>query len=1196
MKMNVLKLGLGMVLVLLATIAGVRADGFTYATNSGAITITGYTGPGGDVVIPGTINGLPVTAIGDSAFSYCSGVTNLFIPASVTSIGFQAFVYCYDLAAIEVVGENPVFSSLDGVLFDAARRTLLRYPEGRTGTYAVPEGVEHIADKAFYYCLNNLIAVALPASVVSIGNEAFGMCFALAEANLSTNVASIGQGAFFHCGSLPDIILPNSVTNLGDGAFMHCSSLTNAVLSGGLASIGVQMFHSCSSLEQIDIPPSVTSIGQGAFAWCGLKDIGLPDGLTAISDSVFYACIALTNAVIPDGVASIGASAFGLCGGLTSVAIPGSVSSIGDAAFSTCQNLVDVTISNGISSIGYAAFSSCESLATITIPGTVSSIGDYAFHLCVGLESIVVDGSNSTFSSHGGVLFDKAQVELILCPEGRAGGYAIPSGVETIRDYAFANCTLLAEVEIPDSVATLGMGAFGGCSSLTNAAIGGGIARIGNSAFSACSSLASIVVPDTVSSIGDAAFDSCTALTNLVLGSGVSHIENRAFSGCAALVELDLPESVVFIGDQAFYGCAGLASIAIPNGVTSIGYELFSGCSSLSSIALPAHLETIGSWAFSECASLASLVLPASLNSMGDYVFAYCTALQDLYFLGNAPSVGVEPFYYAADTTTIHYQEGTTGWKATFGGQPTEVWFPESLFSSVTIWRSLEADGPALFEVDVSAPTGKTITVTVPTEPATVYDVTEDEAGEYEYFDNTVVELDAMYPQGDYVLRLYADAGKTTVEETLTVSFGTGDPLLFPEVYPAITQPVPSGGQVHAVPEQTYTWDSYSGTTGTATHMYLEITGTGESDEDIAAYDAEIDGICSFTPPPVPVGEYDLELSFFFRQSGQTAGGTLIECANERCARYALTVANPVAAMRQDGFEAPDIDPYWVESLQNGTIAPSTAQAHGGTQSMRFYAPSGGQKYLHLRHYFDQPQWGTVTVWVYDSMEYIYFNVNLEDSLSGTTPVSIGVQDWDTSAYYFNHSMTNWAGGKSSVPRVGGWRKFTLRNVESELVLLVDGQELYRGPSEMPFDTIRLTVSGPGGGTIYFDDFTFIPDAAGDGDADGLPDAWEARYFGDVESDPQTVCANGINTLLESYTAGLDPTDPQSLFTVGMVGQEILEWSGVTGRVYAVWWSTNLLNGFECLASNLSWSAAAFTDTVHQAETEGFYRLEVRLE
>jgi hypothetical protein len=367
---------------------------------------------------------------------------------------------------------------------------------------------------------------------------------------------------------------------------------------------------------------------------------------------------------------------------------------------------------------------------------------------------------------------------------------------------------------------------------------------------------------------------------------------------------------------------------------------------------------------------------------------------------------------FAASTTVTMPPQGIA-LTATYLGQT------ESLFSSVTIWRSLDVDGPALFEVDLSAPAGKTITLTVPTAPAIVYDVTEDEAGEYEYFDNTVANLEAQYPQGDYELRLYSDAGKTILEETLMVSFGdgSGDPLPFPEVYPALTQPVPDGDQIHAVPEQTYIWDSYSGTAGTATHMYMEITGTGEADEDIAEYDAEIDGSCSFTPPPVPPGNYDLELSFFFRHSTLTAGGTLIECANERYAHYALTVANPVyqltvnngsgsgtytngavvaitadapvfgrmfvcwtgdtqyvAAVSNattsvtmpgapvtltatyqlipvepayyDSFEAAQLNPFWVPSLQNGTIIPSSDKAYAGAQSAKFSAPGGGQKYL----------------------------------------------------------------------------------------------------------------------------------------------------------------------------------------------------------------------------------------------------------
>jgi hypothetical protein len=79
---------------------------YTYTNESGSITITGYNRVGGAVVIPSIIDGLPVTAIGSSAFSHCSGLTNVVIPDSVTTTGDWAFSHCYGLT--EVVIPNSV--------------------------------------------------------------------------------------------------------------------------------------------------------------------------------------------------------------------------------------------------------------------------------------------------------------------------------------------------------------------------------------------------------------------------------------------------------------------------------------------------------------------------------------------------------------------------------------------------------------------------------------------------------------------------------------------------------------------------------------------------------------------------------------------------------------------------------------------------------------------------------------------------------------------------------------------------------------------------------------------------------------------------------------------------------------------------------------------------------------------------------
>jgi hypothetical protein len=81
---------------------------FNYTTNNGTITITGYTGTNGAVVIPSTITGLPVIAIGDNAFFGNTTLTSVTIPNTVTNIiAYYAFSGCTNLTAINVETNNP---------------------------------------------------------------------------------------------------------------------------------------------------------------------------------------------------------------------------------------------------------------------------------------------------------------------------------------------------------------------------------------------------------------------------------------------------------------------------------------------------------------------------------------------------------------------------------------------------------------------------------------------------------------------------------------------------------------------------------------------------------------------------------------------------------------------------------------------------------------------------------------------------------------------------------------------------------------------------------------------------------------------------------------------------------------------------------------------------------------------------------
>jgi hypothetical protein len=115
---------------------------------------------------------------------------------------------------------------------------------------------------------------------------------------------------------------------------------------------------------------------------------------------------------------------------------------------------------------------------------------------------------------------------------------------------------------------------------------------------------------------------------------------------------------------------------------------------------------------------------------------------------------------------------------------------------------------------------------------------------------------------------------------------------------------------------------------------------------------------------------------------------------------------------------------------------------------------------------------------------------------------------------------------------------------------------------------------------------------SGDNDSDGIPDEWETAYFGSITNvSPTNVAANGINTILEAYVAGLNPTNPSARFTVSN-DWKTLSWAAISERVYTVYWTSNLLNSFQPLESNLT--GGVYTDLYNSAN-EGFYRIEVNV-
>jgi hypothetical protein len=163
--------------------ASARAQ-FVYVTNSGTIAITGHNGPGGNVTIPSTIHGLPVTSLGPYAFWGGASPTSVTIPNSVTNIG-EGALCCASLTNIDVAPQNPAYAVVGGVLFNLAATTLIQYPEKLKGasSYSIPDSVTSIGDYAFYEC-RGLTGITIPSGVTNIGAHAFGWCDRLANVTI----------------------------------------------------------------------------------------------------------------------------------------------------------------------------------------------------------------------------------------------------------------------------------------------------------------------------------------------------------------------------------------------------------------------------------------------------------------------------------------------------------------------------------------------------------------------------------------------------------------------------------------------------------------------------------------------------------------------------------------------------------------------------------------------------------------------------------------------------------------------------------------------------------------------------------------------------------------------------------------------------------------------------------------------------
>jgi hypothetical protein len=313
-----------------------------------------------------------VASIGDRAFSGCTGLTSIEVDGSNTayiSIDGVLFNKAQDTLLQYPASKQGAYIIPEGVFWGRA----FNYCTGLTSV-TIPNSVTSIEEGAFLG--TGLTSVTIPNSVTHIGDGAFAGCDSLTSVTIPNSVTYIGDGAFSGCHGLISVAIGSGVTYIGIGSNpFFCNSLTSIEVDGNntaYSSVDGVLFDKNKTTfikyptdkqgATYSIPNGVTSIVDGAFYQCRLQSVTIPDGVTSIGKSVFAGCWSMMSVTIPSSVTSIGDRAFS---GLTSVAILAEIPpAVGSDAFSVsvCLYVPEQSIDAYRSADGWKIFSCIKSL------------------------------------------------------------------------------------------------------------------------------------------------------------------------------------------------------------------------------------------------------------------------------------------------------------------------------------------------------------------------------------------------------------------------------------------------------------------------------------------------------------------------------------------------------------------------------------------------------------------------------------------------------------------------------------------------------------------------------------------------------------------------------------------------------------------------------------------------------------------
>ena len=658
---------------------------FAYTVENGSITITEYRGDLNNVVVPASINGVPVMNIGKTAFQNNTDITSVAFDGSFVNYEQGMFEGCANLEKLTISSayNQPLYWLFGDDISD------------------VPSG---------------FVTVEYAENSPSIDVTMWKQPVAKHDVQLilagDMYMSSVSANLFMGCTYLTKVTVPASINHIALGAFSACARLKEITLPF------VGEYNGSANGFLGYIFGATVYTDNALYVPVNLKTVTITGGQFSsaiINTNAFYDCSNIETILLRD-VKSVMDNAFYGCTGLATIDMP-NVTTIGGRAFYGCENLQDIAFADNVT-IGENAFENCFSLTNVVIE-SAASIGKGALKGCSSLQSLTLPFIGEKFSNANNVYFgyifgaDSYQENSSCVPQSLKT--VIINNMTRVWDYAFYGCSGIENIVIPQSATIVGSYAFYGCESLTGFELSDLTISIGDYAFFGCESLRFIKIPDIVSSLGEYTFAE-SGLINIsfheesmfsVLGTGM-------FNNCKALASIEIPSSVTSIGGGAFSGCTNLqsvyitdlavwwnidftssgtnplgngadlylngdlvTSIAIPNGITEINSYALCGCTSIESIEIPNSVMSIGQGVFQNCTNLQSITLPfvgASLNGSENTHFGYIFGASS-YFSNNT--------YVPASLKTVVITDGSSIANGAFSdcGSIVNIEIPSSVTS-----------------------------------------------------------------------------------------------------------------------------------------------------------------------------------------------------------------------------------------------------------------------------------------------------------------------------------------------------------------------------------------------------------------------------------------------------------------------------------------------------------------------------------